>query len=127
MTTMTRPNLITDANKLSILISSRIRLDDNERAALKQAYQTIKAGYQPKNQPTVNGSSITVETAFTANQLDTALGMNSYTFSDILSSRESMSITMLLRLQEVLGVTVVNKERMLDAYESYLNHIMPNG
>ena len=126
MTTMTRPNLITDANKLSILISSRIRLDDNERAALKQAYQTIKAGYQPKNQPTVNGSSITVETAYTVNQLDTALGMNSYTFSDILSSRESMSITMLLRLQEVLGVTVVNKERMLDAYESYLNHIMPD-
>lgn len=126
MTTMTRTNLITDTNKISILISSRIRLDDSERAALKQAYQTIRAGYKPKANPSVNGSSISVETAFTANQLDQALGMNSYTFSDILNTRDSMSITMLLKLQEVLGVTVVDKQRMLDAYQSYLNHIMPD-
>ena len=126
--TMTRQTTNTfqgDTNKLSILISSRIRLNEEERASLKAAYQKIKAGYAPKTGPSVNGSSLQVETAYSAGELDSRLGMNSITFADIVSSRESISMPMLIQLQQALGVTVVTRERMEEAFVSYLNHVLP--
>ena len=110
-------------NKLSILLSSRIRLNEEEKASLKAAYQKAKSGYQPTQGASVNGSSLRVETSFTAGQLDTALGMNSLTFSDVISSRESVLITLVLNVQKVLGVTVVTRERMQEAFDSYLDFI----
>ena len=111
-------------NKLSILLSSRIRLNEEEKASLKAAYQKARSGYQPAQGASVNGSSLKVETSYTAGQLDTALGMNSLTFSDVISSRESVSITLVLNVQKVLGVTIITRERMQEAFESYLNYIL---
>ena len=125
MTRQTTNTFQGDTNKLSILISSRIRLNEEERASLKAAYQKIKAGYAPKTGPSVNGSSLQVETAYSAGELDSRLGMNSITFADIVSSRESISMPMLIQLQQALGVTVVTRERMEEAFVSYLNHVLP--
>ena len=125
MTRQTTNTFQGDANKLSILLSSRIRLNEEERAQLKTAYQRIKAGYAPKTGPSVNGSSLQVETAYSAGELDNRIGMNNITFSDIVSSRESISMPMLIQLQQALGVTVVTRERMEEAFVSYLNHVLP--
>ena len=125
MTRQTTNTFQGDTNKLSILISSRIRLNEEERASLKAAYQKIKAGYAPAKRPSVNGSSLQVETAHSSGELDSRLGMNSITFADIVSSRESISMPMLIQLQQALGVTVVTRERMEEAFASYLNHVLP--
>ena len=123
---MTLTKSFTDTAKYSILCSSRIRLNDEERAALKTAYQKLRAGHKPANRPSVNGSSISVDTQFTVPQLDQALGMNSYTFSDLISSRDSINLPMLIKLQKVLGVTVVDRERLLEAHTSYVDHVLSN-
>ena len=125
MTKQTKNTFQGNDNKLSILLSSRIRLNEEERASLKSSYQRIKAGYSPAKPPSVNGSSLQVETAYSAGELDHKIGMNSITFSDIVSSRESISIAMLIQLQEALGVTIVTRERMEEAFASYLNYILP--
>ena len=111
-------------NKLSILLSSRIRLNEEEKATLKAAYQKARSGYQPAQGHSVNGSSIKVETSYTFGQLDTLLGMNSLTFSDVISSRESVAIALVLNVQKVLGVTIITRERMQEAFDSYLNYIL---
>ena len=111
-------------NKLSILLSSRIRLNEEEKASLKAAYQKARSGYQPAQGASVNGSSLKVETSFSAGQLDAALGMNSLTFSDVISSRESINISLLINVQKVLGVTIITRERMEEAFSSYLDYIL---
>ena len=111
-------------NKLSILLSSRIRLNEEEKASLKAAYQKARSGYQPAQGHPVNGSTLKVETSYSVGQLDTLLGMNSLTFSDVISSRESVSITLVLNVQKVLGVTIITRERMQEAFDSYLTYIL---
>ena len=115
-----------DDLKLSILISGRMRLSQEEKATLKSTYQKIRSGYAPAKQPTVNGSTLTVETSYTATQLDTQLGMNNFVFSDIISSRETIPIQMVLRLQRVLGVTILTPERLAEAFQDYSNYIFTN-
>ena len=109
---------------LDILVSSRIRLNPEERAALKQAYQTRRAGYSPRQRPSVNGSAIVVETPqHSTTELDTELGMDSFIFADVINSRDSMSINVLLRIQRALGVEVVTRKRMETAIKRYLDYI----
>ena len=115
-----------DDLKLSILISGRMRLSQEEKATLKSTYQKIRSGYAPAKQPTVNGSTLTVETSYTASHLDTQLGMNNFVFSDIISSRETIPIQMVLRLQRVLGVTILTPERLAEAFQDYSNYIFTN-
>ena len=110
-------------NELTILLASRIRLNDEERAQLKTAYQRLRAGYAPVKAPNVGGSSIQVETAYTANQLDAELGMNAMTFSDVVNSRESIALPMVLTFQKVLGVSIVTPERLDEAYASYRDFV----
>ena len=125
--TTTSNTFADDEQKLSILISSRIRLSQEEKASLKAAYQKAKAGYAPAKRPSVNGSSLSVETSYTAQQLDTELGMNSFVFGDIVSSRETIPIQMVLRLQQVLGVVIVTPERLTDAFTQYNSFIFAEG
>lgn len=108
---------------LPILISARIRLNDEERASLKQAYQKARAGYAPAKQPSVNGSSISVETNFVAQDLDKALGMDHYIFSDIINGRESIAISLILKIQKVLQVDIVNEERLKQACDGYISYL----
>ena len=124
--TTTTNTFADDDLKLSILISGRMRLSQEEKATLKSAYQKIRSGYAPAKQPTVNGSTLTVETSYTATQLDTQLGMNNFVFSDIISSRETIPLQMILRLQSVLGVTILTPERLAEAFKDYSNYIFTN-
>jgi hypothetical protein len=109
---------------LDILVSARIRLNPEERANIKQAYQKVRAGYAPKQQASVNGSSIVVETPqFTVETLDKELGMSHMIFADLINSRDSLSIPVILRIQKVLGVEVVTRKRLEAATKRYLDYI----
>lgn len=109
---------------LDILVSTRIRITQEERAAIKQAYQQARAGYAPQQQPSVNGSSIVVETPqYSVAELDKALGMDSYIFADVINSRDSLSVPVILRIQKALGVEVVTRKRLETATTRYLDYI----
>lgn len=109
---------------LSLLVSARLRLSHEERASIKQAYQTLRAGYQPQQRTSTNGSSIVVEERnYSTGELDTALGMSSIIFADIINSRDTISIPVIMKIQKVLGVEVLTKKRLLDACKSYVDYV----
>ena len=106
---------------LQYLISCRVRLDDTQRQTLKAAYAAIKKDQTPVTQPNVlPGSSIKVGTSYNIN---TQLALADVTVVDILNSRDSISLGVLLKLQKALGVEVVKKSDVLDAAKSYAEYV----
>ena len=114
MTTYTKTN-----TPLPILISSRIRLSEEQRQSLKDAYQALKR-QETKERATITG--ITVSTA-SASVLDVELGMSSLVVADLLASRDTLALGIVLKLQDVLGVTVITEKMLLDACKSYCSYV----
>ena len=105
------------AAPLPILCSSRIRLNDEQRKTLKDAYNALKAATN-RSTPGIGGSSIQVVT-----EIATDLGMNDMILRDLLGSRDSLNVPVVLQLQAKLGVEVLTREDLEAAYAGYLNHI----
>ena len=105
---------------LPILVSTRIRLDKSQRNLLRDAYHEARLQSQVPDRKTPTG--IQVATAG-VNSLDTLLGMSSLVFSDIIASRDTISIGIVLKLQNVLGVEVITKKAVLDACERYCSYV----
>ena len=109
---------------LSILVSARVRLTPEERVELKQAYATLRKSFAPVQKPSTNGSSIVVEERnYSTADLDARLGFDSYIFADIINSRESISIPILLRIQRALGIEVLTPKRLMNAAQSYTDYV----
>jgi antitoxin component HigA of HigAB toxin-antitoxin module len=107
---------------LPLLISARIRLSDDQRQALKTAYYAAKnaADAEP---PRIGGSTVRTTTAVQNMDLDKQLGMSSIVVADLLNSRDSLAIAIVLKLQTVLGVEVVTPEQLLDACKGYISYV----
>ena len=95
---------------LPILCSSRIRLNDGQRKTLKDAYNALKAATN-RSTPGIGGSSIQVVT-----EIATDLGMNDMILRDLLGSRDSLNVPVVLQLQAKLGVEVLTREDLQAAY-----------
>jgi hypothetical protein len=107
--------------RLPILVSSRIRLSEDQRQALKAAYYAARNSSDVE-QPRIGGSSVRTLTATQNTDLDTKLGMSSLVVADLLASRDSLSLPIILRMQNVLGVQVVSEEDVLAACQSYIEY-----
>ena len=108
---------------LTTLVSARIRLTADERQAFKAAYREMRNASAPIQQTSPNGSFIKVEQPmFSTQELDNRLGMNQMLFTDLMTSRDSLNLTVLLRLQNVLGLNLITKERILNAAQSYVDY-----
>lgn len=107
---------------LPILISARIRLNHEQRLTLKNAYAALRKP-QPA-QPVLAGatSTLRVETQFSNHAIDHQVGMSQLTFSDLVNSRDTISLPVLLELQRNLGVVVVTKEDIQKASEGYIEY-----
>jgi hypothetical protein len=107
---------------LPILISCRIRLSDAQRQALKGAYHSAKnaADAEP---PRIGGSTVRTSTAVQNWDLDKKLGMSSIVVADLLNSRDSLALAIVLKLQTVLNVQVVTKEDILKACQGYCEYV----
>jgi len=102
----------------AVQIGTRIRLNDDQRNALKAAYAAATATHSAP----VSGKSISVATA-TRSSVDTELCMDRLTFSSLLASRESIALPMILRFQRVLGVKLIDEAELREAFEGYLDYI----
>ena len=117
---------MTDSNwtnaPLPVLISARVRLSTTQRLLLKEAYYKIKNAKVPAS--TTGTGGVTVATAYGPDmQLEKDLGMSQLVFSDVINSRDSISLNILLKMQSVLGVEVISKQEILDASASYVDYV----
>ena len=104
-----------------ILLSARVRLTEDQRTALREAYRKAREASSIPVATTPTG--LTVATASTAVELDRRLGLSSMVFADLIASRDSIAIGIVLRIQLVLGVEVVSQKDVKEAFNGYLKYI----
>ncbi len=107
---------------LPVLISARVRIAEDKRQEVKTAY------YEKKNEltrPVRNNShtGLVIETASISADLDKMLGFSSLVFNDLINSRDTISLTIVLRIQEVLGVEIITKKELIDACKNYADYV----
>lgn len=107
-------------DRLPILVSARVRLNEEQRSTLKKAWQTYRAKCQPVAQPALAGSGLSVSTAQNTPSLE---GFAAITVSDLIGTRESIQLTTLIQLQKALGVTVTTEKDILDACKGYCSYM----
>ena len=118
---VSKTNLTPDGKKLLLQYTSRLILTDEQRTALKAAFfDRLEQATKPSN-----NSGISVVTHI-GSDVERQLGMDKLTFSSLVSSRESINIPVLLRMQRVLGVELVTKEYMQQCFKEYLDHLISN-
>ena len=115
MTTINEP--------LSILVSSRIRLSDEERRTLKQAYNELSNAEQPSPGVTQGVSGITTVSAPVQTNVEREIGMSRLVFMDLTNSRDTISVALVLKLQKALGVNIVDKKRLMSVCKSYVDYL----
>ena len=113
-------------NPLSVLYSCRVRLNDEQRDKLKSAHNALrKSGAPVVAKPVLQNSSISVEDR-TAPTIDAykAFGMSSVVVNDLLSSRESISLPVISKLQQMLGVVVIDEDELHKQFSNYLHYVL---
>ena len=105
---------------LPILISSRIRLSEDQKKTLRDAYHKERISRQVPDRTSATGLS--VATAGT-NSLDIETGMSSLVFADLMASRDTIAINIVLKIQDVLNVKVITEKQMLEACKNYIAYV----
>ena len=106
--------------KLDILCSARVRLRDDQRKILKDAYHAIRNANTPEPLAAIGGSSIKTSTTY---QVNSHLSLSDITIRDLINTRESIQIVTVLSLQAALGVEAVTKAEVMKAFEGYCDYI----
>jgi hypothetical protein len=102
-----------------VLISARIRLNDQQRQTLKQAYYTqLDANAAPQGHR-IGGSTVTTVTT-TQHPLQKKFGQ--ILVADLLGTRETIPLDTILTIQSCLGVEVITRDDILKACESYIEY-----
>lgn len=103
-----------------IYISSRIRLNAEQRQTLKDAYKAQVDAYSSQPQPVLAGSSVSVQTTFGAPIRD---GLTDFVIRDLLTTRESISIGVVMKLQKILQVQILSEADLREAFDSYVKYV----
>lgn len=109
---------------LNILYSGRIRLTDEQRQTLKDAHNAFRKDAITTTGSTLAGSSISVQTKTeTSAAKYQAFGLSSLIVNDLICSRDSIAIGILLKLQAMLGCEVISRKDLEEAFKGYLDCI----
>jgi len=108
--------------KLPMYISCRVVLSDEQRQTLKQAYRSQMDDLSP--QPArIGGSTVTTQT-IVRHPLERELP--GILLTDLLSTRESLPLDTVIRLQRAFGVEVITPKDVLKQSESYVEYMFRN-
>jgi hypothetical protein len=105
---------------LPCLISARVRLSAEQRSLIKNAYFELKNSFQPEEPPRIGGSGVRTTTA---QSVDHLIGLNHVLVSDILSSRDTIALPLILKLQKILKVNIITKEELLQHCQHYADYV----
>ena len=108
------------AAKLPCLFSARIRLDDRQRDELKKAWNKLRDEQTPPEATAIPGSTVRTQTSYKCGDLK---GVSALTFSEIISSRETIGLPTVLSLQEQLGIDLVSRSFLEEKFGAYLDYI----
>ena len=119
----TKPNFIDEP--LSTLFSTRVRLTEEERAKLKEAYNNAyNSTFTAKPSPPIGGSSVSVSTSYGASrELDIKLGMARLAAIDIIQTRDTVPLPIILKMQKVLDIEIITASRLEEAFQNYLAYV----
>ena len=106
-------------NKLPVLCSARVRLDAEQRETLKDAYFNQRESVASKN----TTGNLQVTTAVSSNA-ERETGLNHLVLMDILNSRDTINLPLMVNLQNTLGVEVISRQQLEDAFQSYLDYVL---
>ena len=106
--------------KLPILIGCRVRLNEFQRDTLKSAWHNARQEIEPEQPPRIGGSTVTTHTS---HNIARQLGMSDLVISDLISTRESVSLTTVINIQKALNVEVITTKDVMEACESYCNYV----
>ena len=112
---------------LNYLISCRVKLREDQRETLKEAYNKMRWGKQESTAPLSGSAVSSVSFTDAATRLYQETGLSAVVIGDCLGSRESLSLPLVLKLQRGLGVTVVTQkdiEESMSGYAEYVFNVM---
>ena len=123
---MTKTDYSWENNPLSLLFSARVRLSEDERQQLKDAHNALRTSATPAAPKNVMaGSTITVETnAAPVVDVYRQNGMSGVVVNDIISSRESISMPVIIKLQKMLGVSIITEKRLKEQFNKYVDYVL---
>ena len=106
---------------LQTLVSARVRLTDEQRSKLRAAYNKHREGLAPgAAAPVMPGSSISTSTSYSINS---QLGLQDITIRDLLTTRDSIAVPVVIKLQRSLGIEVITPDEVLQAAKGYVDYI----
>ena len=103
------------AAALTYLCSCRVRLTQEMRAALKEGLNAHRLSQPVQGLP---GSTVRTETYSNVNSKFSDVVM-----SDLISTRESLSLAIILELEKVFNVSLISKDDLRVAFDGYLDHV----
>ena len=104
---------------LRILLSSRVRLTETQREELKVKWRKLRAAAEPKHQQLPGSTIKTVSPT----QVEERLKTSQLIISDLINSRDSLSLSTVLELEKVFDIEIVSKEDFLKSAESYWEYV----
>ena len=107
---------------LRLQYSTRLRLDDEQRRQILNAYDELNA--QLCGNQTSRTGDIVATHSNSSPDLVKQLCMDRITLSSIVSSRESLPINIVRRFERVLGVSLITEEFLRSCFDTYLAHIL---
>ena len=107
---------------LRLQYSARLRLDDEQRRQILNAYDELNAQLCG-NQTSRTGDVVATHSNTSAN-LVKQLGMDRMTLSSLVGSRESLPINIVRRFERELGVSLITEEFLRSCFDTYLAHIL---
>lgn len=110
---------------LTVLYSARLRLTDEQRETLRNAHRAFRSKYNKEPQTNVlAGSTLSVATSYSPpNQAYADFGLSDLIVSDILGSRDSISLHTILKLQSLLSCKVIDRTELETKFGEYLDYL----
>lgn len=109
--------------QLRTQFGGRIRLSDEDRQVLRDAYNAARDAEQPASMTPNHASPIRTVTRWNTPKLNAALGFDDIIFAQLVSTRDPIQLGIVLKMQNVLGVTLVTDAYLKKVFNSYLAHI----
>jgi hypothetical protein len=104
---------------INVFVSARVKLTPEQRQQLKEAWELVRQKRQAPQGQNIGGATLKTVTA-TAVTID---GISDITMSDLITTRESISLVLLIKLQRALGIEVITPAEILAASKDYVSYV----
>ena len=106
-----------------VSIGIRIRLSPEQKQLIKTAYDRIASGEVEEETTSTLPGKLRVSHNATPRNLINEMGADRFTLSSLLGSNERQPVGMIKRWERVLGIQLLTKKELDEAWKGYLKHL----